>query len=793
MFFVLFFTTGLQAQISRQGTPASIEYNIPDVLSSVDVQPTGIDWQTVDAEDQLAMSQNLPVRAGFSLTVDKSIDNDGEWEQLPDGRMMWRLRIETHSAVSVGIVFDMFHLPEGSELYLYNEDKSFIIGAFTSDNNNPNNVFSTHLVPGSTIIIEYIETPSQGFMNGGLNEIMIEGTGTKRKPVATSPSEYESEAILHIGEVIYAYNDKVNEDAMSTRDLGDSGSCQVNINCSPEGDSWQDEKRGVARILFREGAGWYWCSGTLVNNTLENGTPYFLTAYHCGAVASAADHNVWQFYFNYERPGCPNTGTPVTNMITGCVLRAEGDISGGTDMQLVELNSTPPLTWNIYYNGWDYSGNTTPSGVSIHHPAGDAKKISTFSSTTTTTTWWDGTNMGANNGHWTFTSWDATPNGQGVSEGGSSGSPLFNSAGRVIGTLSGGSSDCGGPYSGDLYGRFDMHWVSAYNGSGNAYECRYWLDPAGLDPTVWDGMDPNAVVGPPVTDFSGTPTTIMAGQTVQFSDLTTNLPQDWNWTFSGGFPATSTLRNPTCSWATPGVYTVELTTSNSYGSDTETKVNYITVTPYSAPSSPVTIGTGTNSSYWPYGISTQGLGAYTYVVSASIYQASEIGGGGVITDLAWRPSTAYGDTRNMQIYLKHTSEAQFSTAVPYANLITDAELVYDGTFVPNINGWHNNTLTTPFNYNGGDNLMVIVVVNTTGNPGNDNSDCYYSTSASRHQRWNGSADPTGNGTIDNNRPNIQITITGYSAPVANFGVLPTLLVEDFESGALPTGWQILDE
>ena len=98
---------------------------------------------------------------------------------------------------------------------------------------------------------------------------------------------------------------------------------------------------------------------------------------HCGAVADAADHNVWQFYFNYERPGCPNTGTPPTNMITGCVLRAEGDINGGTDMQLVELNSTPPLSWNVYYNGWDRSGSTTTGGVSIHHPAGDAKKIST--------------------------------------------------------------------------------------------------------------------------------------------------------------------------------------------------------------------------------------------------------------------------------------------------------------------------------------------------------------------------------------------------------------------------------
>lgn len=274
---ILFFVavTSVQAQIGREGIPASVQLQLPNPTTSVDVTPA-INWAVINSEDDEAKAMNLPLRAGFSLPIDKSIDSDGEWELLPDGRMLWRLKIETGSAVSTGVVFDMFHLPEGAELYIYNESKSFILGAFTSDNNNPANVFSTHLIPGSTVIIEYIESPANGFMNGSLNPTVISGRSIARKPVENGTT-YTPQGVLHISEVIYAYNDEIND---QTRDLGDAASCQVNINCSPEGDNWQDEKRGVARILFREGASWYYCSGTLVNNTLENGTPYFLTAYH---------------------------------------------------------------------------------------------------------------------------------------------------------------------------------------------------------------------------------------------------------------------------------------------------------------------------------------------------------------------------------------------------------------------------------------------------------------------------------------------------------------------------------
>jgi PKD repeat protein len=80
---------------------------------------------------------------------------------------------------------------------------------------------------------------------------------------------------------------------------------------------------------------------------------------------------------------------------------------------------------------------------------------------------------------------------------------------------------------------------------------------------------------PPVTNFTGTPTSGTAPLNVNFTDTSTGSPTSWSWTFGDG--GTSTLRNPSHSYGTPGTYTVSLTATNAYGSDIETKAGYITV------------------------------------------------------------------------------------------------------------------------------------------------------------------------------------------------------------------------
>ena len=78
----------------------------------------------------------------------------------------------------------------------------------------------------------------------------------------------------------------------------------------------------------------------------------------------------------------------------------------------------------------------------------------------------------------------------------------------------------------------------------------------------------------------GSPRSGTAPLTVDFTDLSTNNPTSWTWAFGDG--GTSTAQNPSHTYAV-GTYTVALMATNARGSDTETKVNYITVTPPAVP------------------------------------------------------------------------------------------------------------------------------------------------------------------------------------------------------------------
>ncbi len=81
----------------------------------------------------------------------------------------------------------------------------------------------------------------------------------------------------------------------------------------------------------------------------------------------------------------------------------------------------------------------------------------------------------------------------------------------------------------------------------------------------------------PLADFTGEPRLIAEGENVQFTDLSANQPLSWQWDFSGGTPATSSNQNPTISYANAGSYSVKLLVTNAGGTDSETKLNYITV------------------------------------------------------------------------------------------------------------------------------------------------------------------------------------------------------------------------
>ena len=599
MLFMLFSLQNIQAQVSKGGIPPSIQFKSMVTSGLDEINVPAINVSAVMADDS---ARPGPLWVGRSVPVGVNMTNAGTWTEMPDGSRVWRLKIKASGAKAIGVYYDDFYIPEGGKLFLYNEAQTQVIGAYTSENNPPAHLFATELIQGESVTLEYVEGVKRAtkfetldYLNGLFRESKHYGSGSL---VASQTP------IISISEISYVYKDipfLFKYDPAKSTGWNASNACQVNVNCTPEGTNWQDQKNGVAEIYLKIGASYGFCSGTLVNTTNNSGLPYFLTADHChsegGTTASAADMAQWEFYFKYEAAGCPDPGTePSYSTIIGCTLKAASPINGGSDFCLVLFNSTPPQSYLPYYNGWDRTSTAATSGVGIHHPQGDIKKISTFSSTVTTATWDDGTNVGMANAHWEG-EYVETTNGFSQTEGGSSGSPLFNSAGRQVGTLTGGTAaNC---TNGSLfdYGKFFYHWDKT--GTGPTTQLKTWLDPTTTNLTTANGYDPFATAVP-ATDFVAVspstllyPIPILRTQTVTYEDRSWGAPSTWSWVFQGGTPATSTAQNPSAvTYNTIGLFDVSLTAHNANGDSTLTAGDYIHVM------DPTTVTCDTMYQFW---------------------------------------------------------------------------------------------------------------------------------------------------------------------------------------------------
>lgn len=444
------------AQKSDTSIPKSVVFNLNDptfVEANKKVLPQ-LNLTTIAAEDEIDSQNGLPPRFGIPVDVNYDLTNSGVWTTLPNDDRIWRLKIKCQEAVSINLLYDKFWLPDGAKRHLYTEDKTQILGGFTSDNNRGKRYdpapFTTGLLFSESVIIELYE-----------------------------PKNVEDLSIIAIDKVVHGYNEL--SQMADANGYGDSGPCQVNVNC-PEGQNWQEEKKGIALILIN---GYRMCTGSLVNNTSEDLKPYFLTADHCIGTLDATgdtDASHYSFYWNYESSSCSNSSNYNPQSTSGATLRAN---NANSDFALFELTESP-LSSNIpvKFNGWDRTTSPTQGGVGIHHPRGDFKKIATHNMVPISV---------ESNTHWRL-SWIATPNGHSVTEPTSSGSPLFTNNKRIIGQLHGGvypNLDCEDPAN-DVgrYGKFSVSW----NGTIPQRRLKDWLDPTNLNPQFLDGLSPEDLI-----------------------------------------------------------------------------------------------------------------------------------------------------------------------------------------------------------------------------------------------------------------------------------------------------------
>lgn len=497
------------------------------------------------SEDELHGKTGVAERIGVMLPVDISLSADGTWHYTHDGKRQWRSGIRSEGASHLALYFEDFYLPPGYGLFVYNESKTRLLGAFTHLNNHESGLFATEMIPGEALVVELIAERGSG-----------------------------GQARFTITDVLYAYKDQDHQ----LKQFGKSGACNVNVMCS-EGVGWQDHYRGIVKIHTRVGNSVYRCSGSLVNNTSYDFLPYVFTADHCarnnsGQYSTESDLNQWMFYFNYESETCENpSDEPSYVSTTGASLKANvggGSVQMGSDFCLVLLNDEIPPAVRPYYNGWSHIDVPSPSGVGIHHPSGDIKKISTYTNPLITASW----NSYTPNMYWEMR-WSPTQNGHGVTEGGSSGSPLFSNDGYIVGQLTGGQASCANPNAPDYYGKFAVSWES--NGTTPDRQLKPWLDPANTGVQTLRGTYNELQV---IAGFIADTIAIQTGGSIGFSDISIGDPTQWHWIFEGGEPNESFQKDPgLITYNRFGKYDVTLIVSNDHYTDTLVRENYIQIVP----------------------------------------------------------------------------------------------------------------------------------------------------------------------------------------------------------------------
>ncbi len=449
---LLLYIPDVFAQISEGGIPPSFNYGQNLMLRrAIEKTEVPVDFYIEDLRevDNWRAREGVPMPVATLIPVDYTVENAGSWTTLPGGERIWRLQLKAADAVAIMLYYKDFYIPEGGKLFIYSADKSRLLGAYTNKTHPSGGLFATEFIGGDELILEYV-----------VSEI------SEEKPR------------IHISEIGYGYNTSALKTYCGVSMLRSSSSCMVDINCE-EGDAWQNEKKSVCYTVQRIGRKNYICTASLMNNTAEDFKPLILTARHCAYdgynVADSSDMEQWMFYFHREREECGHSLHAVEKTMTGCKLLVNTGTEGGSDGMLLLLNKMIPEEYDVFYSGWDRRNSPASFGVCIHHPAGDYKKISTFGAPARETTFQSTEFSGSKNAHWNVT-FQKTVNGHGVTQEGSSGSPLYNENKLIVGTLTGGNSTCIYTNGLNLYGKMSFHW-DMYNADSARMD--EWLDPVG--------------------------------------------------------------------------------------------------------------------------------------------------------------------------------------------------------------------------------------------------------------------------------------------------------------------------
>lgn len=437
---LLFFCADMHGQISHGGCP------MPEDLGSTTCLRNGGERETVymphiDFDSLRSVDSSTSVRCGaerfaYAFKVDYTPENSGVVTHLEDGTSVWRLHIISEGAYSLNLIFDEYWLDGESKLFLYTPDRSVVKGSFTSENNSPSGVLATAPLPGDEVVVELV---------------CPKGSASR----------------LKLGSVNHDY-----KDLKSFTKVSNSAFCQVDATCYGE-----HELQMRSSVLYIV-EGTEYCSGNMINNTANDGTPYMITSSHClyargttDVVFDKAAKSV--FFFNFRRPHCHVDiyGSMEMSLAGSEIVFLQRE----SDALMLRLNNRPPLEYSVYYAGWNATRDVPSPYYSFHHPNKDMLKISVEEDEVFLESFvFD--DIFAPDKHWIVDKWEV-----GIMEGGSSGAALFDAEDRIIGSLSGGATN----ESCSLPG-YDAFWALSESWSDGLGKL---LDPKDMGQFICGGME----------------------------------------------------------------------------------------------------------------------------------------------------------------------------------------------------------------------------------------------------------------------------------------------------------------
>jgi hypothetical protein len=364
----------VSAQLEGSGIPFSQNVIAEDDLQLIELLP-------IDSTDIItAKSQKIAVNS-IVREIDIRTANEGKWHKIGD-RNVWIVRLKSVDAHSLSFIIENFLFKEGEKLFIFNAKE--VLGAYTKASNRKNRKFATRQIKGDNVIIEF-----------------------------STPYSVAESGTFSITSVLHSFS------------IEEYASCNINASCI-EGDNWKKERRAICRV----DVGGRKCTGVLINNTFKDETPYVLTANHCIWNDYEAENAV--FTFNYETLACDSLNAYAGHVLSGATVMC-GKYEN--DYTLLKLMDHPPVSFMPYYAGWSLRSDENLDTVTVlHHPDGAPLKISQSVSRPIDSTFKEeGEPAYTNDAFWLVQKYDL-----GITEGGSSGAPLFDKERMVVGTLTGG-------------------------------------------------------------------------------------------------------------------------------------------------------------------------------------------------------------------------------------------------------------------------------------------------------------------------------------------------------------------